>query len=246
MQTDADFVSAALNQSKDQAIPFFYMKDVKNNFKSNEAGHPVYDKKEYVRVVIPGDRNSVPDREVRESDKSRWPKLYVAFKNNQELAPDGMPLEKWPLVDINQVEFLKHWNIRTVEQLANINDMHIQKLGMGARDLRSKAIVYLEQARDGSGISRLVQERETLTARVKDLESQVQQLAATASAAKTQAAAQPVTGAASPAMSPEAIQQLVAQSVAAALSAAAPPKNKGGRPKKVQTPEHELPDEDSE
>lgn len=245
MLSDADFVLSHKG-GKDQTIPQFFIKQKKNNFKSAQAGHDVYDQKEYVRVIIPGDRNSIPEREVREEDKARWAKHYIAFKNGLTLAPDGMPLEKWPLIDINQIEHMKHWNVRTVEDLANLNDIHLQKLGMGARDLKSKAIVWLEQARDGSGVSRVVQENEELRAKTRSLEDQLKTLSDRVAAMQAPAeggagitsAAQP----AAPAISAVDIQRMIAEGIAAAT----PPKNKGGRPKKGQTAEHELPPEGDE
>jgi len=245
MLSDADLIAANSNP-KDSAIPRFFMKPVKNNFKSEQTGHPVYDTKEYVQVIIPGDRNSIPERAVKEEDKSRWARQYIAFKNNQELAPDGMPLETWPLIDIGMVETLKHWNIRSVEQLATLNDMHLQNIGMGARDLRSKAVVYLEQARDGSGVSRVVAENDKLRSDMVVMQEKLDALTE-AVAKKTVDAPAPVAAAAPAAgIDPAALQEMIAASVAAALAAAAPIKPPRQKPTAAEEKPETKPETKSE
>lgn len=175
--TEALLVANAVGKAPDTAIPQFFMKDVKNNFKSNQEGRPVYDTKEYVRIIIPGDRNSIPERPVKDVDKARWPKQYAMFAQGLEMATDGTPLEQWPPIDRNQVEFLKHWNVRTVEQLSQVNDVNVQRMGMGMMSLRANAALWLEQARSGAGISRVVQERDELKSQVTLLTEQLADLA---------------------------------------------------------------------
>jgi hypothetical protein len=240
---DAEFIANIAGNAQDHAIPRFFIKAVKNNFKSNAEGMSVYDQKEYVEILIPGDRNSIPIRPVNEKDKARWPKHYLAFKNNQVLAEDGFPLEQWPLIDLGQIEHLKQFNCRTVEHLSKLNDTHIQKMGMGVRALRDKAIVYLEQARDNSGVSRVVAENESLKLQLATQAEQIAAMVSRLDAMAAKEAERPAGGFVMPA--PAAPQPdlaaLVAQAVAAAMAAQTPaeaPKNRGGRPRKPQPDDH--------
>lgn len=173
---DSDFVPPG--QAKDTAIPRFFVKQVKNNFKTEQQGHPVYDPKEYVEILIPGDSRSVVVRAVSVEDKGRWPTQYAAFKNNLEYVPEGMPLEQWTMVDVGMVEHLRNFNVRTVEQVSQLSDSALQQIGMGARELQVKAKVWLAQAKDGSALSRLVQECQAQKNQIETLQQQVAQLVA--------------------------------------------------------------------
>lgn len=241
--TDADFVAMESGRVRDTAIPRFYEKDYKMNAASLAAGHSVYEKREYVEILTPGTKSN-PDRPVIDADKARWPAQYQAFKNGKVLAIDGMPLEKWTLADVAQVEFLKHWNIRTVEQLARLTDAQIQNLGTGGRQLVTSAKLWLEQAKDNSGISRVVAENELLKNRQQTLENQLAEQSAQIRALAAKGGEGGVISSAPAAMSADAMATIAAM-VAAQMAAAAPPKNKGGRPPKAkaETPEHELPGE---
>lgn len=237
---DSNFVVPGAN-TKDIAFPRFHSVHKKNEFRSAATGKAEYDKKHYVEITTPGDTRSVIDREVQERDKARWPREWTAYLNGEELAPEGTPLEMWPQVDIGQIEELKRFRVRSVEQLSTINDTALGNMPMGTRSLRDKAIVWLEQAKSGSGMTKLVAENEKLRNQLEAMQEQINSLAAIARAAQAAPPAAPVEGAQTatpgqPMPTPADIAKLVADSVAAAMAAqaaAAPPKNKGGRPKKV-------------
>jgi len=220
--TEADFIPFGSPNNKDNTIPRFYPREVLNNFKSEKEGHPVYDKMDYVEVLIPGDRLTQADRKVTDKDKARWARHWAAYQAGKELTLDGMPLEKWPLVDKNQIEHLKHFNIRSVEQLAKLSDTQLQAVGMGARALRDKAVVYLEEARGSAGISRVLQENRDLQNQLAAMRTQVDSLLAIANAAKEAAAAAPAPVAvAAPAVDQAAIAAMVAAAVRDALTSGA-------------------------
>ena len=239
---DSDFVAPGAN-TKDIAFPRFYMKLKKNEFRSAATGKPEYDKKDYVEITTPGDTRCIIDREVQEKDKARWPSHWIAYQNGQELTVDGTPLEKWPQIDIAQIEELKHFRIRSVEQLSKVSDTALGNLPMGARSLREKAIVWLEEARNGSGISKLIAEKEALKAQLEAMQDQIRELANRPAPA---AASNVLVEGSQPdgmqmAISPEAIQDMIAKGIAAAMAnAPAPAKNKGGRPPKAK-PDAEAP-----
>lgn len=234
MIADSEFIVPGA-PVREATVPRFFIKAKKNDFKSAQAGRDIYEDVEMVEVLTLGDNKSIPVLKVTDAHRSRWPKQYAAFKTGQVFAPEGTPLEKWTLCGPAEVEHLKHFNIRTVEQLAAIGDNVLSNLGMGSRALREKAVIWLAQARDNSGISRVVQENETLKAQMAAMQKQMDDLNARVAVKQAEAPAHAAAAAPAPALSAEAIQQMVAtataQAVAAAL-AAQPPKNKGGRPRK--------------
>jgi len=154
----------------------FYMESVKDEEASLEKGRPIYLDKEYVKIIPVGDKNTVVCRPVDLNgnrnvppDNVRWPAQYAAFKNQQTQAVEGTPLEQWPPLTKSQVMMMKAVNVHTVEQLCEVSDQNLGNLGMGARDLRDKAIAYIESAQKGA-LPMAAQQK------ISDLEKQVQAL----------------------------------------------------------------------
>jgi hypothetical protein len=153
------------NKPKSPAIPQFYTEAVQNNFKSTQEGRPVFEDREFVRIIIPGDMRSQPVYEVNEEHKRRWPQQYDAFKRGLEDATQGTPITEWPPITKARATELKMRNIATVEALAEVGDNILGSLGMGAREMREKARVWLDVAKNGAApIERLMSKVETLTA----------------------------------------------------------------------------------
>lgn len=138
-------------QEKGATIPMFYVEPVENTFRSSQEGRPCFDDIEFVKLLIPGDRNNQPVKRVDDEDRARWPKHYEAFKAGLEPPVDGTPLIGWPPINRSQVQELAYFHIKTVEQLAGVHDGQLQNLPMGSRELRSQAITYLEVAEKGTG-----------------------------------------------------------------------------------------------
>lgn len=135
---------------KKPAIPIFKTVPVQMEFASAQAGRPIFEDREFVTIVIPGDRNAMAHEPVREEHRNRWPKEYEAFKAGKETPLEGTPLAEWPGMIRARVEELAYFHIRTVEELAGLNDAQLQKIGMGARAERDKARLFLDAARNGS------------------------------------------------------------------------------------------------
>lgn len=221
---DSDFVPVG-TRTKDSAIPRFFQKACKNNFKSEREKKAVYDTKDYVEILTPGDRLNTIIREVQDKDKARWPEHWAAYKAGRELAVVGTPLEMWPMVDVGQVETLKQWNVRSVEDLAQLSDANVQKIGMGMLTLRQKAIVWLAEADKGAGVAQVVAENSELKQRMAAMEEQMKSLAAAAEAAAARAAAAPTpapAAASAPAIDPDVLAAMVSAAVAKAMPPPAP------------------------
>lgn len=75
-------------------------------------------------------------------------RAYDSWKKGKEIPVEGTPILTWPLLSPSQVQLLIECNIRTVEDLANCNEQAIASIGIGARNLKMKAVEWLKVAND--------------------------------------------------------------------------------------------------
>ena len=75
----------------------FYIESKHMPFLSEQAGRPVHQDTEYVRIMIPGDKTNIIDQPVREDHKKRFPRqfLYFQMKNAPDAPAIGTALEIW-------------------------------------------------------------------------------------------------------------------------------------------------------
>ena len=139
----------------------FYMGAVENPEKSAEAGHPVFDSIPFVKILVPGDRNTTIDTRAGEMYPRRFPRQWAAFKLNEDQSLTGFPLREWPAVTRGQAEEMAHLNIYTVEQLASLPDVYGAKL-MGFQDLKRKAETFLAAAKESAFVERVSKENADL------------------------------------------------------------------------------------
>lgn len=158
----------------------FALLPLQNQAKSDTAGHPVFDDVEFVRIAVPGDRNSLFEQPATADDRRRFPQAYKYFKERNERPSEGMPIEQWPQVTRGQALTFRASHIHTVEALAEVGDSHLDTLGMDARGLREKAKAFIAQAKDTAlahkQASELQRRDETiaeLMRRIDDLASKV-------------------------------------------------------------------------
>ena len=121
----------------------FYIHPRQNANKTLEAGRPIFDDTEYVEIMQPGNKENIIQRPAQPNDKERFSRQYSAFKNNEEQQVSGTPIEQWNVLSKAQVEELRYFNVRTVEQLAEISDGSSQQFA-GIQSLKIQAQAYLE------------------------------------------------------------------------------------------------------
>ena len=160
----------------------FYVRAVMNHFKSAEQGRPIYDEKEYCRIIIPGDKNSVFDQPATAEHRLRFEPQYARFQKGQEQAVSGTPLEVWPQMTVGQVAELKAMHVTTVEQLAEMSDETAQKF-MGNHKLRAKAQAFLAAAAGDSQNTKMALELEKRDSEIAAMKMQMEQLMKAMSAA---------------------------------------------------------------
>lgn len=158
----------------------FYMESVQDHEESAKAGRPIFVDKEFIKIIPVGDRNTVICEPVRHQwsgneppHTERFARQYAAFKNQQHEVVEGTPLEQWPPLTKSQVMNFKTASVYTVEQLAAVSDANLHNLGMGARDLRDKAIAYLKNAKETASLMESQQEINALKDQIEALKNQL-------------------------------------------------------------------------
>lgn len=166
------------------ALVEFVRDAVQSNFKSAQAGRPIYEERDFVRITTPGDTKTTIYRPATTQDKERFSKAWSAYEKGLEAVTEGTPMAQWPQVSQAQVKELAHVNVRTVEQLASVSDSSIQHMGPGYMQLRTRARQYLESASKDANDTAQARENEKLRERLELLEEQNKALKAEVAAAK--------------------------------------------------------------
>jgi hypothetical protein len=168
------------NPDKGLAVEF-YMQAKENPRKSKEAGRPIYDDVEMVKIIFPGDNKSahcapanemhyVSHHKAQMTYAERFPEHYKVFQAQTEEFVSGTPLQELPSLSAAKRAELIAMNVKTVEQLAGLTNTAAKKCGMGTLDLVSAAKTYLETAQNQTTI--------------QDFQSQIAELEAQLKAAK--------------------------------------------------------------
>jgi hypothetical protein len=178
-----NFMTEGLAPGPDGTLLRFHYDSSKNESASNGEGRPIFDTVLLVDVITPGQKSSTPTFEVervwslqslqhmdgltgsfkRSHHYKKFEDQIERFKRQDIPDMGGTPLKSWPRVDRGTIATLMAINIYTVEQLANVADTALDRIGMGARDLREQARSFLSVAEGTADIS-------AFTAKISDLE----------------------------------------------------------------------------
>lgn len=162
---------------QDPIRPRFFIKAVQMKAESEKAGRPIFVDREFVEQIIPGDSRTLKVDEVKDEHRMRWPAQYEAFKRGQEQPLHGTPLEQWPALSASQVAELKALKVMSVEDLANLNESFLANIGMGARELQTKAKAFLAHAAGTADVQRMQAELSRRDDEIADLKRQIAELA---------------------------------------------------------------------
>lgn len=110
----------------------------------------------------------------------QYTEAYRRWQNGQEIPLNGIPIKGWGVISPAQQETLIRLNILTVEDMAACNDEGVNRIGMGANDLRNKAKAWLAQLTDKGGLTvemaAIKSENAVLKGSVETLTRQVEEL----------------------------------------------------------------------
>jgi len=152
----------------------FFRKPARDDVKSAEEGRMVFKDVEYIQIMVPGDRDNIIVRPAGEGDKRRFGQQYDDWRRNEsaEQIVVGTPLEMWGRLTLSQIEEFRYIGVRSVEQLADLNDAAMLRMP-GAAELKRKAQAFMQAQKDEAPMRRLQAELET---RDETLAAQGQQI----------------------------------------------------------------------
>jgi hypothetical protein len=132
----------------------FTKKSRRNAFRSEQEGRPIYEPVDYVQIQQPGERDQLV-RPVREEDKFRFPRQWAAYVADTEQVPDGTPIQMLFPNEPHIVELLRDLKILTVEQLAQLTEHGITRLGMDGRKYVQRALAAMDKSENSKEVSKL-------------------------------------------------------------------------------------------
>ena len=145
MPLDAQFVEAVRGEKHDANTVHFYYHPVLNPKLTAEKGQEIYEDKEYVLILSPGQRLSEVRRKASDKDKLQYAKQYQAFQAKRAQPIIGTPLGNLPGLMPARVKEMEYLNIRTIQQLLDVPDSALPKIGPDARQLQHQARAFLEK-----------------------------------------------------------------------------------------------------
>lgn len=169
MQADFDVADFEYPQDTKGVYGKFYMHPKKDEDASAKEGRPIFKEVEYIEIIAAGNANNIIHRPATDMDKRRFAKTYSMFKQGDNEQLVGTPLTEVTWIGIGQVEELMYRKVRTVEQLAELNDA-ICGSSPGLYDLKRKAKLFMQKAEGDAPFTALAKENDDLKARIAALE----------------------------------------------------------------------------
>src|SRR4030095_3061226 len=77
----------------------------------------------------------------------RFSRQYQQFKAQSAQTKTGTPLAEVPFLTEARRAELRAQNVYTVEQLVAVDGQELKNLGVGGRELKNKAIEYVEESK---------------------------------------------------------------------------------------------------
>jgi hypothetical protein len=154
----------------EKAVAEFYRTPKQDKAKTAEEGRPVFKMVEYVRISVPGDKNNLVDCPVKDEHRARFRAQYAAFvadKPQDEAV--GTPLSAWAGLSPERVAEYQYMKVATVEQLAGVSDLNIQRMGAGTLAERQRARDYIEAAKSRAPMLRAQAENAALRSEMEAL-----------------------------------------------------------------------------
>lgn len=164
-----------INASSSGLAVRFHLLPVKDEEQSKAQGRPIFKETEFIEIKVPGDRTMASDEIVTDEHRHRFAQQYARFKATGESSAVGTPLENWAAVTRADVEEMRYFNVRTVEQLAGLSDANARNVG-AVLSLRKKAQDWLAAAEKGAPVAALRSEIERRDAEIDTLKGMVKEM----------------------------------------------------------------------
>ena len=146
------------------------------------AGRNIYREVDFVRIIIPGNRDNINERALTPDDKLRFADRYARWKKGED-ENLGTPVKEIPFINAAQREELAFFGIHSAEQLLSASDQVTQKF-LGFRALQQKVQRWQEAlAGDGTkNIERALAEKDAELQGMKQAIAELQAQLASAGA----------------------------------------------------------------
>lgn len=168
---EAGWTNEAFGKGKEGKMPvFFHTVQVKNKFRSQQAGRPIFEEQVFITKIVPGGGLTI-DRKIRETDKEEYPREWAHWENKKQNLVIGTPLDAWPALSETQKAEFKALNIFTVDQFAALPDGTGQKI-MGFSELRTQARAFIMAGRSTEVADRMAKQ----DAEMAELKAQIAEL----------------------------------------------------------------------
>lgn len=156
----------------------FYWREVKNEQKSIAEGRPIFESKEYIKIMAAGDKTKNWDRPVRKvnngpepSDILRFPRQWEAFQRQEQQVTEGTPVTEWAQITRSDAAMLKSLGFHTIESIANMGEHSMN--WMGARTYKDMAIAHISKAKDGASAAQWAKEKADLQDQITALKNMI-------------------------------------------------------------------------
>lgn len=176
-QAAMDAYNAQTQQAQGHGVYVQFSLEAEHDIEeSAKQGRPIYKEVEYIKIQIPGDKDNVPFRPVRATDKMTYSREYAAFKNGQATPVIGTPLEVLPFLSKAQVAEFAAVGVKTAEHIRDMSDTNAQRF-MGIQSLKKMVGDFLEAAAGAAPAAALRIELEKRDATIGGLQTQLKDLA---------------------------------------------------------------------
>lgn len=163
-------------QQADRRYVEFYRGHKINGVQSQQAGRPIYDPVDMLKLIHPGERD-IHHIEVRDEHRFQFPRQWAAYEaGRSNEAQSGTPIETLYPHEPELVRQFQALHIFTAEQMAGLTEPGIMRLGMGGRAHVERAQKFLDHASSMAGASKLQAELDAERERREALQEQVERM----------------------------------------------------------------------
>ncbi len=163
-----NFEDAQQSEADKKLLVIFYKRAEKNEAKSAEAGRPIFDEFDAVKILTPGSKDTYTG-DATPDYQQRFPTQWARYKAGQSQDMAGTPLSLLPWLGMGQVAELNAVGCHTVEHLAGMSDALSQKF-MGHHQMKQRAQQYLDAAKGNAPLLKMeseLQKRDETIAEMK-------------------------------------------------------------------------------
>ena len=97
-----NFEDSQQSEADKRLLVLFYRAPIKNEFKSTEAGRPIFDEIDLVKIITPGSRDSFVG-DATEEYQMRFPGQWARYKVGKDQASNSTPLNMLPWMSMGQI-----------------------------------------------------------------------------------------------------------------------------------------------